>query len=40
MGFVNEKIEIEGQLSERQAIDRERNIVLKKVGGDARISIL
>lgn len=33
MGFVNEKIEIEGELPERQTIDRERNIVLKKVGG-------
>lgn len=33
MGFVNEKIEIEGKLPERQTIDRERNIVLKKVGG-------
>ncbi|MCC6921978.1 MAG: hypothetical protein IT525_02765 [Nitrosomonas sp.] len=33
MGFVNERIEIEGKLPEFQTIDRERNIVLKKVGG-------
>jgi hypothetical protein len=31
MGFVNEKIEIEGKLPEFQTIDRERNIVLKRV---------
>jgi len=31
MGFVNEKIEIEGELPEYQTIDRERNIVLKRV---------
>ena len=33
MGFVNERIEITGKLPEFQTIDRERNIVLKKVGG-------
>jgi len=33
MGFVNEKIEIEGKLPEFQTIDRERNIALKRVGG-------
>ncbi len=31
MGFVNERIEIEGKLPEYQTIDRERNIVLKRV---------
>lgn len=31
MGFVNEKIEIEGKLPERQTIDRERKIILKRV---------
>jgi hypothetical protein len=36
MGFVNERIEIEGKLPEFQTIDRERNIVLKKVGGGIR----
>jgi len=31
MGFVNERIEITGKLPEFQTIDRERNIVLKRV---------